>query len=127
MNIDEYCPKQYIILHGQQPGDIIFRHFYLPNDTWCNKFKPNFGTHQYFSENDDTRIYCTIIFYWKRNSLKIKSTKQTLEKTEVAFKSGQSRDTDNIVYTRRRQTKHKNTTHKTKIGPHQMPRVIMNR
>jgi len=50
MNIDEYCPKQYIILHGQQPGDIIFCHFYLPNDTWCNKFKPNFGTHQNFSK-----------------------------------------------------------------------------
>jgi hypothetical protein len=38
----------------QQPGNIIFRYFYLPNDKWCNKFKTHFVTHQYFSENDDT-------------------------------------------------------------------------
>ena len=37
-----------------------------------------------------------------------------LEKTERAMKNGQSRDTGDIGYTRRGQTKHKNTTQKTK-------------
>jgi hypothetical protein len=36
--------------------------------------------------------------------------KYMLEKTEGAIKNGQSRDTGNIGYTGRRQTKHKYTT-----------------
>ena len=38
-----------------------------------------------------------------------------LEKTERAFKNGQSRDTGDIGYTGRRQTKHKNTTQHRKL------------
>ena len=36
--------------------------------------------------------------------------KKTLENTEEAIKNGQSRDTSNIGYTRRRQTKHNHNT-----------------
>ena len=46
----KYCVYYYIIFEL----DIIFRHFYLPNDKWCNKFKTNFGRNQYFSENDNS-------------------------------------------------------------------------
>jgi hypothetical protein len=39
-----------------------------------------------------------------------KKIKQTFENTEGAIKSGQSRETGNIGYTRRRQTKQKHNT-----------------
>jgi len=39
-----------------------------------------------------------------------KKIKQTLENTEGAIKSGQSRETGNIGYTRRRKTKQKHNT-----------------
>ena len=42
--------------------------------------------------------------------------KQTLEKTEGAIKNGQSRETGNIGYTRRKQTKQK-TQHNMCLTP----------
>jgi len=46
--------------------------------------------------------------------IKIQQAIKMLEKTEGQIKNGQSRDTGDIGYTRRRQTKTKSTTQKTK-------------
>ena len=50
-------------------------------------------------------------------------TKYTLEKNEVAIKNGQSRETGNIGYTRRRQTKQK---YNTMCGGHHYRQTITN-
>ena len=50
-------------------------------------------------------------------------TKYTLEKNEVAIKNGQSRETGNIGYTRRRQTKQ---NHNTICGGHHYRQTITN-